>query len=174
MYPDMNTIGPMRQDPYNLGDILAPVAEDLGYELIGVEYLPGSRACVRLYIDRLSKEFGGVSVDDCAAMSRAVSALLDVEDPIPGKYTLEVSSPGLDRPLFKQEDFSRHAGQRARVRMQNPLPGSAPAVPGGRPQRNFLGLLKGVEGQDVLLETETGEVRLPYADIDKAHLEPEF
>lgn len=166
----MNNIGPMRQDPYNLGDMLAPVAEDLGYELIGVEYLPGSRACVRLYIDRL----GGVNVDDCATMSRAVSALLDVEDPIPGKYTLEVSSPGLDRPLFKLDDFSRYAGQRARIRMQNPLPGTAPAVPGGRPQRNFLGLLKGVEGQDVLLETETGEVRLPYADIDKAHLEPEF
>lgn len=170
----MNNIGPLRQDPYNLGDMLAPVAEDLGYELIGVEYQPGSRARVRLYIDRLSDEFGGVSVDDCATMSRAVSALLDVEDPIPGKYTLEVSSPGLDRPLFKLDDFARYAGERARIRTQHPLPGSAPAVPGGRPQRNFIGLLKGVDGDDVLLDTETGELRLPYADIDKAHLDPEF
>lgn len=163
-------IGPLHQDPFNLTDMLAPVARDLGFELIGVEYQPGTRARVRLYIDSPT----GITVDDCANMSHAVSAVLDVEDPIPGKYTLEVSSPGLDRPLFRLEDFARYTGQRARIRMQRPLPGSAPAVPGGRPQRNFLGVLAGVEGGDVLLHTETGPLRLPYADIDKAHLEPEF
>ncbi|MDM7322741.1 MAG: ribosome maturation factor RimP [Gammaproteobacteria bacterium] len=163
-------IGPLRQDPFNLTNMLAPVARDLGFELIGVEYQPGIRARVRLYIDSPT----GITVEDCADMSHAVSAVLDVEDPIPGKYTLEVSSPGLDRPLFRLEDFARYAGQRARIRLQRPLPGSVPAVPGGRPQRNFLGVLAGVEGGEVLLDTETGLLRLPYADIDKAHLEPEF
>lgn len=163
-------IGPLHQDPYNLTDMLAPVARDLGFELLGVEYQPGTRARLRLFIDSPT----GITVDDCADMSYAVSALLDVEDPIPGKYTLEVSSPGLDRPLFRMEDFARFSGQRARIRLQRPLPGSAPAVPGGRPQRNFLGVLAGVDGEEVLLDTEAGTLRLPYADIDKAHLEPEF
>ncbi|MEF3193454.1 MAG: ribosome maturation factor RimP [Halothiobacillaceae bacterium] len=150
--------------------MLAPVARDLGFELIGVEYLPGARARVRLYIDSPT----GITVDDCADMSHAVSAVLDVEDPIPGTYTLEVSSPGFDRPLFRLEDFARFTGQRARIRLQRSLPGSAGAIAGGRPQRNFLGVLAGVEGGEVLLHTKTGLVRLPYADIDKAHLEPEF
>lgn len=173
-----NMTGPLRQDPYNLTEMLAPVAEGLGLVLIGVEYQPGSRARVRLYIDRIgaetAPELGGVSIDDCADMSRAVSAILDVEDPIPGKYTLEVSSPGLDRPLFRLDDFSRFSGERARIRLSHPLPGSAPAAPGGKPQRNFIGVLAGVEGGDVLLDTETGQVRLPYADIDKANLDPVF
>lgn len=163
----MNSIGPMRHDPFGLRKMLAPVAEDLGFELIGVEYQPGARARLRLFID---KPFG-VNVEDCATMSQAVSALLDVEDPIPGKYTLEVSSPGIDRPLFRLDDFNRFLGERARIRMLRALPS---LVPGGKPQRNFQGLLKGVEGDDVLLETEAGIVRLPYADIDRAHLDPEF
>ncbi len=161
-------VGPLRQDPYNLTDLLAPVARDLGYTLLGVEYQPGGRARVCLYID---SPFG-ITVDDCAAMSHAVSALLDVEDPIPGRYTLEVSSPGLDRPLFGLEDFARHTGQRVRIRMHRPVTVGGEGE--GRAQRNFLGLLGGVEGEEILLATEAGELRLPYADIDKAHLEPEF
>jgi ribosome maturation factor RimP len=140
--------------------------------LVGVEYHSGTHAVVRVFIDR---ELLGVTVDDCAQMSRAISALMDVEDPISGQYTLEVSSPGFDRPLFKLHDFARFAGERARIRLYRPLPGSAPAVPGGRPQRNFSGTLMGVEGGDVLIAVESDvTLRLPFADIDKAHLDPEL
>jgi ribosome maturation factor RimP len=162
----------LRQDPFNLYQLFAPIAEGLGLELVGVEYHSGSHAVVRVFIDR---DLLGVTVDDCAQMSRAVSALMDVEDPIPGQYTLEVSSPGLDRPLFKLHDFARFTGERARIRLYRPLPGSAPAVAGGRPQRNFSGTLMGVAGSDVLIAVEGDTtLRLPFADIDKAHLDPEL
>ena len=162
----------MRHDPFNLNGLFAPVAQDLGLELVGVEFSPGSRAVVRVFIDR---EPGGVTVDDCADMSRAISALLDVEDPVPGQYTLEVSSPGFDRPLFRLADFARFAGQPARVRLLRALMVQPSNAPGARPQRNFCGVLQGVEGGDVLMALDEDTlVRLPFADIDKAHLDPDF
>lgn len=166
----------MRHDPFNLRGLFAPIAQDLGLELVGVEFHPGTRAVVRVFIDR---ELLGVTVDDCADMSRAISALLDVEDPIPGQYTLEVSSPGFDRPLFKLSDFVRFSGESARIRLHRPLAGGgvgmAPAAPGARPQRNFSGTLRGVEGRNVLLAVDEETVlRLPFADIDKAHLDPDL
>lgn len=161
-----------RHDPLGLRALFEPVAQDLGLQLVGVEFHPGSHAVVRVYIDR---ELGGVSVDDCADMSRAISALLDVEDPIPGQYTLEVSSPGFDRPLFKMSDFARFAGQAARIRLVRALMVQPSNAPGARPQRNFSGILRGVDGTDVLFAVdEETLVRLPFADIDKANLDPDF
>jgi ribosome maturation factor RimP len=161
-----------RHDPFNLNALFAPVAQGMGLELVGVEFHSGSHAVVRVFIDR---ELVGVTVDDCASMSRAISALLDVEDPIPGQYTLEVSSPGFDRPLFKLSDFARFAGEFARIRLHRPLMGGQPSAPGARPQRNFSGTLQGVDGRDVLLATDAETtLRLPFADIDKAHLEPDL
>ena len=159
--PSTHEPGSMRKDPWNTYELLAPVVEKMGYELLGTEY-QGSRGSgtLRLYID--SPE--GITLDDCEAVSFQVSGVLDVEDPIPGRYSLEVSSPGLDRPLFKPEHFERFAGQRAKLRTDQPRDG----------QRNFRGTLRGMRGDDVVLELEEGEeVALPLEDIERARLVPE-
>src|SRR5579872_6702263 len=137
--------------------LLEPAIEALGYELVELEFPPH---LLRIYIDRE----GGVTVDDCEVVSRQVSAVLDVEDPIPGAYTLEVSSPGLDRPLRKEADFARFAGERAKVELALPKDG----------RRRFTGTLKGCEAGEVLIEVDGVDHRLPLADIDKARLVPEF
>ena len=137
--------------------LLEPAIEALGYELVELEFPPH---LLRIYIDR----DGGVTVDDCEIVSRQVSAVLDVEDPIPGTYTLEVSSPGLDRPLRKEADFVRFAGERAKVELTLPRDG----------RRRFTGTLKGCEAGQVLIEVDGEEHRLPLADIGKARLVPEF
>ncbi|HET7174917.1 MAG TPA: ribosome maturation factor RimP [Gammaproteobacteria bacterium] len=137
--------------------LLEPAIEALGYELVELEFPPH---LLRIYIDRE----GGVTVDDCEVVSRQVSAVLDVEDPIPGAYTLEVSSPGLDRPLRKEADFARFAGERAKVELVLPKDG----------RRRFTGTLKGCEAGEVLIEVDGADHRLPLADIDKARLVPEF
>lgn len=137
--------------------LLEPAIEALGYELVELEFPPH---LLRIYIDRE----GGITVDDCEVVSRQVSAVLDVEDPIPGAYTLEVSSPGLDRPLRKEADFIRFAGERAKVELALPKDG----------RRRFTGTLKGCEAGEVLIEVDGEDHRLPLADIDKARLVPEF
>ncbi len=101
-----------------------------------------------------------MNVDHCAVISRTVSALLDVEDPIDDAYVLEVSSPGIDRPLVKLADFARYAGFDARVEMDVPVEG----------RRRFSGRLLGVDGTDVVMDVTEGEVRLPFADIQKSKL----
>ena len=114
-----------------------------------------------MYIDSES----GVTVDDCARVSYQVSGVLDVEDPIPGNYQLEISSPGLDRPLFRARDYERFAGQLVFVRLRQPLNG----------RRRFKGRLEGLHDQDVVLELEDGaHVQLPLVAIEQAHLVPEF
>lgn len=151
----------MRQDSHTLREILEPVVSAMGYELIGVEFHPhrGS-ALLRLYID---KE-GGVNVDDCQQVSHQVSGVLDVEDPIPGHYRLEVSSPGLDRPLFAARDFIRFAWHPVRVQLTLPLNG----------RRKFTGRLVGVRADQVVLEHEGQELAIPLTAIEKARLIPEF
>jgi ribosome maturation factor RimP len=140
--------------------LLEPVVTGLGYELLGVEHLAqGGRAILRVYIDSPA----GIRVEDCERVSRQVSGVLDVEDPIPGAYYLEVSSPGLDRPLFGEGDFARFAGHRAKVRLRAPSAG----------QRNFKGVIAGVEDNSVVMRVEGREVRLPLEQIDKANLIPE-
>ncbi|HEB95215.1 MAG TPA: ribosome maturation factor RimP [Sedimenticola thiotaurini] len=133
----------------------------MGYELVGVEYLDqGHGGVLRVYIDHAD----GISVDDCARVSHQVSGLLDVEDPIPGNYSLEVSSPGLDRPLFGKRDFDRFAGRRVSLRTREKI----------AERRRFKGLLRGTEGDDVLVEVDGETFRLPLDRIDKARLVPDF
>jgi ribosome maturation factor RimP len=138
-----------------------PVIEAMGYELVGVEFHPsGANALLRIYIDKAS----GVGVADCQRVSVQVSGLLDVEDPIPGHYTLEVSSPGLDRPLFDADHFARFAGHRARIHLVEPL--------GGR--RKLTGLLKGMGDDDVIVEVDGEDLRVPLERIGKARLIPQL
>lgn len=100
--------------------LLAPVVEALGYECWGVEFISqGRHSVLRVYIDRPE----GILIDDCEAVSRQVSGILDVEDPISGEYTLEVSSPGMDRPLFTLEQFAKHAGEQVKIRLRSPYEG---------------------------------------------------
>ncbi len=138
--------------------LIAPSLQAMGYEIVRVLISGKQRAILQIMAERASD--GGMSVDDCAAVSRAVSAILDVEDPISGAYTLEVSSPGIDRPLTRFADFERFAGFDARVEMQLPIDG----------RRRFSGHLKGAEDEKVRIETEEGEFELPFAGIAKAKL----
>ncbi|HKJ07925.1 MAG TPA: ribosome maturation factor RimP [Gammaproteobacteria bacterium] len=148
----------MAQDPFNLVALIEPAVNTLGCELVGVEYVSGS-SLLRVYIDRPE----GVTLDDCEAVSYQISGLLDVEDPIPGHYSLEVSSPGLDRPLFKAADFERFAGQQVRIRLGMPLDG----------RRKFKGVLHGLRGDDVVIEEDGQQFRLPLERIEHARLVPD-
>lgn len=151
----------MRQDPEQLRTVLTAVVEAMGYELVGVECHPHKgNALLRVYVDKEA----GVTVDDCAQVSHQLSGVLDVEDLIPGNYTLEVSSPGLDRPLFGEEDFVRFAGCEVRIQLT--------ALQHGR--RNFKGRLLGVRDGQVVLVSEGQELLLPLAAIHKARLIPSF
>ncbi|MEW6354478.1 MAG: ribosome maturation factor RimP [Pseudomonadota bacterium] len=151
----------MRQAPTHVRQVIEPVVTALGYELVGVEYASQGRAPVlRIYIDSAD----GISLDDCQRVSHQVSGVLDVENPIQGRYDLEVSSPGLDRPLFNAQDFARFAGQRAKIQLHAPLNG----------RRNFTGVLHGVRDDCVVIEDSGAEFALPLSGIDKARLAPEW
>jgi ribosome maturation factor RimP len=137
--------------------LIEPVAGRLGYELIEVEYAPGpGRSLVRLYIDSPT----GVGLDDCEQVSRAVAALLDVEDPIPGAYTLEVSSPGFDRLLRTQAHFGRFVGARVFVELKEPRAG----------RRRYTGTLLTVDDAGIALEVDRERVAVAFAEIGKARL----
>ena len=144
-----------------LEKLLIPVVEALGYRCWGIEFLSqGRHSLLRVYIDHPD----GVSVEACAAVSRQASAVLDVEDPISGDYTLEVSSPGMDRPLFTLEHYAAYVGEQAKIRLRTPYEG----------RRNFQGVIRGVEGEDVVLQVEDHEYLLPIDSIDKSHIVPRF
>lgn len=141
--------------------IAAPLAAGEGLELVDVELAGGGgRTTLRLYIDRN----GGVSLDDCTSVSRAVSAALDVEDPIQGAYDLEVSSPGLDRPLRTPEHFQKFAGEEVRIKAFGPIPEL-------ENRKNFHGTLRGFEDGRVLVEVDGKLFPVPREQIAKAHLE---
>jgi ribosome maturation factor RimP len=143
-----------------LGELLGPVVANLGYELWEIEYAPrAGGGLLRLYIDSPD----GISVDDCEKVSRAVSAVLDEADPIPNEYTLEVSSPGLDRVLRTQAHFARFAGERVKVEMIAQING----------RKRFQGRLQKVGESEITLETDGGEVSLPIDDIHRARLIPD-
>ena len=149
----------MRQDRDQLRTVLTAVVEAMGYELVGVEFHPHKgNALLRVYVDQES----GVTVDDCARVSHQLSGVLDVEDLIPGNYTLEVSSPGLDRPLFGEENFVRFAGSEVRIQLTEPRHG----------RRNFKGRLMGVRGGQVVLVSDGQELLFPVETIGKARLVP--
>jgi len=143
-----------------LARLLEPAIEGMGYELADLELkTAGKDGVVRIYIDR---EPTGVQLEDCEAVSRQVSAILDVEDPISGHYTLEVSSPGLDRKLTKPEHFQRFAGEQVKVKLRFPLDG----------RRNFSGQLKAAGDENIEVEVD-GEVHsLPLTTIESARLVP--
>jgi len=156
--------------------IAEPVCIASGYELVDVRFTMDQGGWVlRVYIDRLPASGAEpISIDDCERMSRELSAVLDVEDPIPQAYSLEVSSPGLDRPLRTAEHFRRHLGEEIKVAMAVPVP-----VPSGGERRNFKGPLRGVEGEggDVIALVEVDgkdTFRLPIRDIDQARLVPDW
>jgi len=144
-----------------LEQILEPVIASLGYELLLLEYSPSPKnAMLRLYIDGPS----GISLDDCECVSREVSGVLDVEDPIRVAYRLEVSSPGLDRPLVKPAHFQRFVGQQVRVQLMSPLNG----------RRRFVGAIIGAGADVVRIETKEGIAEIPLAEIDRARLVPDY
>ncbi|MEJ2343866.1 MAG: ribosome maturation factor RimP [Gammaproteobacteria bacterium] len=151
----------MKRVPDQLTDLLEPAIAALGYELVGIEYRRQPKNnLLRVYIDQDS----GITLEDCEQVSHQLSGVLDVEDPIKGHYTLEVSSPGLDRPLFKAEHFERFAGNKVRVRTGAPHQG----------RRNWTGVLRGLEGDDVVVEVDGDEIRLPLDSIEQARLVPEY
>ncbi|MCB1762082.1 MAG: ribosome maturation factor RimP [Gammaproteobacteria bacterium] len=144
-----------------LTDLFAPVVEAMGYELVGVEYLNRGRgSLLRIYIDQPE----GITLDDCSRVSHQISGILDVEDPIEENYNLEVSSPGLDRPLFGRRDFERFIGNRVMLKLRTKISG----------QRRFVGKLLGMEQEEILLAVGDETLRLPLDQIDKAKLVPEF
>ena len=140
-----------------LRDLIEPIVTALDCELWGIEYnSQGRHTMVRIYIDGPE----GVSIDDCANVSRQVSSVFDVEDPIAGEYNLEVSSPGLDRPLFKLSQYGSYIGEQLQVRLRTSFEG----------RRKFSGQLTGVEGDEVVLAVDEHEYLLPFDLIDKANV----
>jgi ribosome maturation factor RimP len=137
--------------------LIEPLLERLGYELVELEYSAGrAHGVLRLFIDKA----GGVGVGDCERVSREVSALLDVEDPIPSGYTLEVSSPGFDRVLRTQAHFERFAGARVFVELKVPRSG----------RRRYTGTLLSVDATGIAVEVDKERVEIPFAEIGKARL----
>lgn len=144
----------------SLGSLIEPTLESMGYALVRVAIVGGaSRPTLQVMAER--NDGGAMSVDDCADISEAVSAILDVEDPISGAYTLEVSSPGIDRPLVKRADYERFAGFEAKLETAQPI--------GGR--KRFRGRVLGTSDDAVRVRLDTGEeVALPLDGIAKAKL----
>ena len=142
----------------DLAQMFEPVVESMGYELVGVEFnAGGGHGTLRVYIDREQ----GVSLDDCAEISHQLSGILDVEDPIKQAYDLEISSPGIDRPLFKLADFERFSGQMAKIKLLVGVDG----------RKNFKGRLQTVSDEKSIGIEVDGELfQLPFADIARANL----
>ncbi len=139
--------------------LIEPSLQDMGYNLVRVQFTGGRRAVLQIMVERADD--GAMDVDDCAALSRTISALLDVEDPIASGYTLEVSSPGIDRPLVKPDDFDRFAGLEAKLELAVPVNG----------RKRFRGRLIGMVGDRVRIRIgRGGTVELPFADIAQAKL----
>lgn len=141
-----------------IADAIEPSLTAMGYRLVRVVMTSGKRATLQVMIERLDET--PITVEDCAQTSHTVSALLDIADPIAGTYLLEISSPGLDRPLVRAEDYDRFAGHEARVELASPRDG----------RKRFRGRLIGRRGDAVALATEVGEVELPFDAIARAKL----
>ena len=140
-----------------MAEIITPVIEDMGYELVRVRLMGGKTNTLQIMAE---KPQGGIEVDDCADISNAVSAVLDVEDPLTDAYTLEVSSPGIDRPLTRLKDFEEFEGYEAKLETSEMIDG----------RKRFKGVLAGVEDNDVLINIEEGTVGLQFDWLADAKL----
>lgn len=141
--------------------LLSPVIEGMGFVCWGIEYLSqGKRSVLRVYIDHPD----GIDVDQCARVSHQVSGVLDVEDPIKSQYTLEVSSPGMDRPLFHLEQYSDYVGALVKIRLRMPFEG----------RRKYQGVISAVVGDEVHLIVDEHELQLPFEAIESARVVPVF
>src|SRR5581483_4565865 len=138
--------------------IVTPTVEGMGYELVRLTVSGGQRKTLQVMAE--PKDGRNMSLDDCSHLSRAISAVLDVEDPIEGAYSLEVSSPGIDRPLVRAKDYERFAGFEAKLETRAPIDG----------RKRFKGRLRGLEGAQVKIEVEGAELALPLEEIEKAKL----
>ena len=144
--------------PGRIETLIAPTIEAMGFAIVRVHVSGGNKPSLQVMAER--SDGGSIVVDDCAAISRAVSVILDAEDPISSTYTLEVSSPGIDRPLVRIGDFERFAGHHAKVKTGRPING----------RKRFQGRLLGVTGDAVRLEDGDTAIDLPYPDIERAAL----
>ncbi len=144
-----------------LNEIIAPAVAAVGFEFLGLEYIAaGKHSVVRIFIDSP----GGIHVDDCANVSRQVSAVMDVEDPIASEYRLEVSSPGADRPLFTARQFADFVGKSVQVKLYSPMNG----------RRNYRGHIKVVEGDSITLEVDGEAVSFEIDQVEKANIIPQW
>ena len=144
-----------------LTEMLRPAVEGVGKKLLGIEYISaGNNSVLRLFIEHEN----GINVDDCAEVSRQVSAILDVEDPIGPEYNLEVSSPGLDRPLFELAHYQAVIGETITVKLSMPLNG----------RRKFKGKLEAIEKDTLIIVVDGQDYELVFSNIDKANLVPKF
>jgi ribosome maturation factor RimP len=152
----------MRSAPEKLKLLIKQEVELLGYELVGVEFTGQGKgpALLRIYIDHAE----GITLDDCVDVSHQVSGVLDVEDPIKENYRLEVSSPGLDRPLFELAHFERFKGSKVKLKTRTKIDN----------RHRFTGVLDGVDENQVLIEEDGHSYRIPFEEIDSARLIPEF
>ncbi|MDT8406535.1 MAG: ribosome maturation factor RimP [Methylococcales bacterium] len=151
----------MKQAPEAILTLLEPVVKGLGYECVGIEFNPHPKhGLLRIFIDKPD----GVLLEDCSLVSHHVSGVLDVEDPIPGEYRLEVSSPGDDRPLFKLEQFAQFIGRDVNVTLFAPIAG----------RRRWQGVIDAVVEDAVVLRTDAGAQHIPFRSMSKARLVPEY
>ena len=145
-----------------LKQLLQPVVEALNCELWGIDLQTGGKTkLLRIFIDR---DEAGVGIDDCERVSRQASAILDVEDVIAGEYILEVSSPGMDRPLYELDHYARYLGEQISLRLRFPYEG----------RRNFKGQLRSIEGDEIVVVVADNEFLFPVEGIEKANLVPQF
>ena len=157
----------MSEKASQIANLLAPTVQALGLELLGVEYLPApGSATLRLYIDvvEAERESRTIDIDDCEAVSREVSAQLDVEDPISGNYTLEVSSPGIERPLFSAAQFARFVGEEVKVVLKVPQDG----------RRRLTARIVSVDAGRILFDADGIDIDVAHDNIDKARLVPDW
>ena len=140
-----------------IAEIVAPAVEHMGFELVRIRLMSGGTTRLQVMADRPN---GGIDVNDCVRISNALSTLLDVEDPVVGEYTLEVSSPGIDRPLTRLRDFDTWAGYDAKIETTELIDG----------QRRFRGVLRGVQGNEILFEIRQGTIGLDFNLVARASL----
>ncbi len=146
-----------------LENLLEPVVTSMDYEFVGLEFISqGRHSILRVFIDTEN----GVGVDDCADVSRQLSAVLDVEDPIASEYSLEISSPGLNRPLFKLSQYEQFIGEEVKFKTIRPQ------LENG--QRKFKGVITAIENNNIIFDVENESISIPFSDIDKANIVAKF